>query len=132
VIIDTSALIAILWDEPDAVLYTDAIEREPNRRMSAGTLLEALIVIDRKGGPVTRGLLDELLRSAEGDVVPVTIEQALIGENAHQSFGKGRHPARLTYGDCFAYALAKQTGEPLLFKGNDFSQTDLRSALDAN
>jgi len=129
VIVDTSALLAILRDEPEALACAEAIERAAIRRISAGSWLETAIVIDASGDPVASRKFDELLEVANIVVEPVTAEQARIGRGAYRDFGKGSgHPARLNLGDCFAYALAKESGEPLLFKGLDFSQTDLASA----
>ena len=129
-IVDTSALLAILRDEPDALAYAQAIEAAAVRRISAGTLLETAIVIDASGDPVASRKLDELVRVAGIVVVPFTEEHLRIGRQAYRGFGKGRgHPAQLNFGDCFAYALAISTGEPLLFKGSDFGRTDVRPAL---
>jgi ribonuclease VapC len=129
VIIDTSALLAILRDEPEALSCARAIEEAEVRRMSAGNMLEAAIVIDASGDPVASRRLDELIEVAGIIIEPVTAEQARIGREAYRDFGRGRgHPAQLNFGDCFAYALAKTTGETLLFKGQDFSHTDLRPA----
>ena len=128
-IIDTSALLAILRDEPEALSCARAIEEAEVRRMSAGNMLEAAIVIDASGDPVASRRLDELIEVAGIIIEPVTAEQARIGREAYRDFGRGRgHPAQLNFGDCFAYALAKTTGETLLFKGQDFSHTDLRPA----
>jgi ribonuclease VapC len=129
VIIDTSALLAILRDEPEAPSCARVIEQADVRRMSAGNMLEAAIVIDASGDPVASRRLDELIEVAGIIIEPVTAEQARIGREAYRDFGRGRgHPAQLNFGDCFAYALAKATGEPLLFKGQDFSHTDLQPA----
>lgn len=128
-ILDTSPLIAILGDEPDSELYINAISRAPRCRISAGTFLELSIVIEGQfGGEVLRQC-DALFRQAAIVIEPVTVEQAHTARQAFHDFGKGRHPAALNYGDCFAYALAKITGEPLLFKGNDFRKTDILAAL---
>lgn len=98
--------------------------------MSAATLLELSVVVDAKRDPVRSGRLDELLRSSDVETMDVTAEQAHIARAAYRDFGRGSgHPARLNFGDCFSYALAKVTGEPLLFKGDDFGHTDLRSAV---
>ena len=129
-IIDASALIAILRDEPDANVYARAIEAATRRRISAVNFVEAAIVIDGSRDPVASRRFDELSAAAQLTVEPVTREQAQLAREAYRDFGKGSgHPARLNFGDCFAYALAKVTSEPLLFKGDDFSQTDLQSAL---
>ncbi len=129
-ILETSALLAMLLDEPDAEAYQRAIDAASTRRISAGTLLETCIVVDGNGDAVAGRLLDNLLAAAGVAVEPVTVEQVRIARAAYRDFGRGSgHPARLNFGDCFAYALARATGEPLLFKGEDFAQTDLRSAL---
>jgi ribonuclease VapC len=129
-IIDTSALLAILRAEAEARSCADAVERSGVRRISAGTFLEAALVIDSSRDPIASRRLDELLQAADIIVEPVTQEQAQIGRGAYRDFGKGSgHPAQLNFGDCFAYALAKTTGEPLLFKGNDFVHTDVTPAI---
>ena len=96
--------------------------------MSAATYLELSIVMENKGGPRAGYELDELIAQTDVEIVPVTLEQAEAARVAWRRFGKGNHPARLNFGDCFSYALAKTAGEPLLFKGNDFSQTDIEPA----
>jgi ribonuclease VapC len=129
-IIETSAAIAILRDEPEAGACAAAIAAASVRRMSAASYMEAAIVIDASGDPVASRRFDELVRTAAISIEPVTAEQAEIGRGAYRDFGKGSgHPAQLNFGDCFAYALAKVMGEPLLFKGEDFTHTDVRSAL---
>jgi ribonuclease VapC len=129
-IVDTSALIAILRDEPDAAFFAEAIENASQRRMSAANFLEAAVVIDGSRDPVASRRFDELIKEAEIVISPVTEAQARIAREAYRDFGKGSgHPAQLSFGDCFAYALAKVTGEPLLFKGNDFVHTDVAPAL---
>jgi ribonuclease VapC len=131
-IVDTSALIAIAWNEPERARLEDAIEADPVRLISAASVLEGAIVMMRRAG---RGAASEavarfheLLDQLGLEIEPVSARQITIAEAAYSSFGKGMHPAGLNFGDCFAYALAKETGEPLLFKGNDFTQTDLVSA----
>jgi ribonuclease VapC len=132
VIIDTSALIAILRAEDDAEEIAHAIERAQVRRISAANYLETAVVIDASHDPIASRRFDELVDVAELRVEPVTHDQARIARDAYRDFGKGSgHKAGLNFGDCFAYALAKSTGEPLLFKGNDFSHTDLTPALPA-
>lgn len=128
-VIDTSAIVAILFDEIDALALARAIEADPVRRISAATLLEAAIVVETRRGPAGAEKLDQFLKSAGVLVAPVTEEQAVIARLAFRVYGKGRHPAALNFGDCFAYALAQSTSEPLLFKGGDFAQTDVRKAL---
>ena len=129
-IIDTSALIAILRDEPEAAACARAIEAASRRLVSAANFLEAAIVIDGSRDPVAGRRFDDLLREAQLVIEPVTESQARIAREAHRDFGRGSgHPARLNFGDCFAYALARLTGEPLLFKGTDFANTDITPAL---
>lgn len=129
-IIDTSALIAILRQEPDARAFMEAIEAANIRRMSAATFVEAAIVVDGNRDPVLTRRFDELIEEAQIAIVPVTDSQATLARAAYRDFGKGSgHPAGLNFGDCFAYALAKELREPLLFKGNDFARTDIRPAL---
>jgi ribonuclease VapC len=130
-IVDTSALLAILRDEPEASVMAQAIEEAAERRISAATWLEAAAVIDGSRDPVASRRFDELVDVARIAVVPVTEAQARIARAAYRDFGKGSgHPAGLNFGDCFAYALAKDTGEPLLFKGRDFVHTDVVPALE--
>jgi ribonuclease VapC len=130
VIVDTSALIAILRDEPEALAMAQAIEKATERRISAANWLEAAVVIDGSRDAVASRRFDELLSVARIAVAPVTELQAQIARAAYRDFGRGSgHPAGLNFGDCFAYALAKDAGEPLLFKGDDFTQTDVVPAL---
>lgn len=128
-IIDTSALVAILRDEDDAPGMALAIERAATRKISAANYLETAVVIDASRDPVASRRFDELVSVAELRVEPVTYEQARIAREAYRDFGKGRHRAGLNFGDCFAYALAKTSAEPLLFKGDDFAHTDITPAL---
>lgn len=129
-IIDTSALIAILRDEPDAARYAKAIAATTTRRFSAANYVETAAVIDGSRDPVASRRFDDLLREAEVVIEPVTESQARIAREAYRDFGRGSgHSAKLNLGDCFAYALARATGEPLLFKGNDFTRTDVTQAL---
>ena len=128
-IIDTSALVAILRDEPEAKDCALAIERNRNRRVSAANFVEAALVIDGSRDPVASRRFDELVKEARIAIEPVTEAQARIAREAYRDFGKGSgHPAKLNFGDCFAYALAKTAGESLLFKGDDFIHTDVISA----
>jgi len=128
-IIDTSALVAILRQEDQARRFAEAIEAASVRRISAATYVEIGAVIDGARDPVASRLVDELLATAGIVIEPVSAEQARIARDAYRDFGKGSgHAAGLNFGDCFAYALAKATGEPLLFKGDDFSQTDVAAA----
>jgi ribonuclease VapC len=128
-ILDSSPLVAILVGEPDAELYIQAISRAPRCRMSAGTFIELSIVVESQFPVEVLRQCDALFRRVGIVIEPVSVEHAHLARQAFHDFGKGRHPAGLNFGDCFAYALAKHTGEPLLFKGNDFSQTDIVSAL---
>jgi ribonuclease VapC len=129
-IVDTSALLAILRDEPEARSFAEAIAQATTRRISAANFLEAAVVIDASRDPVASRRYDDLLKAAEIAVEPVTEEQARLGREAYRDFGKGSgHPAQLNFGDCFAYALAKVTGEPLLFEGDDFAHTDVTPAI---
>jgi ribonuclease VapC len=130
VIVDTSALLAILYNENETAAFLARIEVADELRISAGTLLEATIVVDAKGSVALSRRFDELVRALSLDVEPVTVEQVSIGRDAYREFGKGSgHDANLNYGDCFAYSLAYANDEPLLFKGNDFGHTDIASAL---
>ena len=124
-VIDTSALIALLGMEPEAARLAAAIEADGTRLMSAASVLEAAVVIESRYGPDGGRELDLLVAKAGLSVEPVTAQQAEIAREAWLRFGKGRHPANLNFGDCFSYALARVTGEPLLFKGTDFPQTDV-------
>ena len=129
-IIDASAIIAILREEREARLCAEAIANASSRRVSAVNYVEAAVVIDGSRNPIASRRFDDLLREAQLIVEPVTGEQARIAREAYRDFGKGSgHPAGLNFGDCFAYALAKATGEPILFKGDDFILTDLSPVL---
>jgi ribonuclease VapC len=128
-ILDASALVAILAKEPDSEIYVEAISRAPSCRISAGNFLELSIVLEGQFGADALRQCDALFRRIGIVIEPFTVEQAHIARQAFHDFGKGRHPAGLNLGDCFAYALAKVTGEPLLFKGEDFCKTDVLSAL---
>ena len=129
-IVDSSVLIAILRGEPEAALFRAVLEAaEGPIRLSAGTYLETAIVIDGSKNPILTRELDPLLDDADILIEPVTEHQAHIAREAYRDFGKGSgHPAQLNFGDCFAYSLAKDKSEPLLFKGTDFAQTDVRVA----
>ena len=128
-IVDTSAILAILNREPDAERYEEAIAAAPERSISVANLLEASIVVEGRGGISAGYELDLLLNRYGIELEPVTAEQLVAARRAWRRFGKGNHPAGLNFGDCFAYALAEATGEPLLFKGADFAQTDVAPAL---
>lgn len=130
-IADASAIIAILRDENDAVRYARAIARTETRRLSAASYLECGIVLGSQRDPVISRALDEFLDEAGFVVEPVSERQARLARQAHADFGKGRgHPAGLNFGDCLAYALATDLREPLLWKGDDFKHTGIRSAAD--
>jgi ribonuclease VapC len=129
VIVDTSAIMAILKKEPEAVALGAALTRAANPAMSAATLVEVGIVSEGRAGAGVRAEVEDLIAGAGIEVVPFTAEQARIALDGWRRFGKGRHPAALNLGDCFAYALARSRGEPLLFKGEDFAQTDVRRAV---
>ncbi|AYG61794.1 type II toxin-antitoxin system VapC family toxin [Rhizobium jaguaris] len=127
-VIDTSAIVAIFFNEPDALYYSERIADDPIRLISAATLVEAAMVIEGRFGEAGGAELDLWLHKTNLEAVAVTSEHADQARRAWRRYGKGRHPAGLNYGDCFSYALAALTGEPLLFKGNDFKQTDVEAA----
>ena len=124
-IVDTSALLAVLYGENDAEYYASAIADDEGPSLSAANFLEAGIAIDRQVSATAGRLLDAFVERANIAVEPVTEAQVRIARQAYLDYGKGNHPAALNFGDCFAYALSKEKGEPLLFKGDDFSQTDI-------
>ena len=124
-VIDSSALVAILSNEPEALKMAEAIAADPKRLVSAVSMLETGIVIEAKFGPAAGRELDLLVHRCRMDIVPFTPDQAEIARGAYRQYGKGHHPAGLNLGDCATYALARSTGEVLLFKGQDFPQTDL-------
>ena len=126
-IVDSSALIAILRNEPDASAIAEALQEAPFRHISAVTYVEAAVVADNDRNPLLSRRFDNLIRDAQVSVEPVTPRQAEIARQAYRDFGKGRHKAGLNFGDCFAYALAKEMDEPLLFKGTDFARTDVEA-----
>ena len=129
-IVDTSALIAILKREPEQPLFSQLLRDSPDAKISAATYLEASIVVDSARDPKVSRTLDDLIEHARITIEPVTTEQAQIARQAYRDYGKGSgHPANLNFGDCFAYALARSKREPLLFKGDDFIHTDLRPAV---
>jgi len=130
VIIDSSALVAMVRAEPEREAFATAIARDDRRLVAAPTLVEASIVIERLGEPRLVREFDTLLADLQVATVAFTEQHARIAREAYRDFGRGSgHRARLNLGDCFAYALAKDTGEPLLYKGDDFGHTDVRSAL---
>jgi ribonuclease VapC len=124
-VIDSSAVIAILLKEPDAGCVESTILKQPLRYLSAASMVESSIVLDRRHGDRASGELDSFILRMEIEVVPVSLEQAKVAREAFRQYGKGRHKAGLNFGDCFSYALAKVSGETLLYKGNDFALTDL-------
>ena len=128
-ILDTSVLVAILAEEPDSDRYIGAISRAPRCRISAGNFLELSIVIEGQFDAEVLRQCDALFRRIGVVIEPVTVDQVHVARQAFHDFGRGRHPASLNFGDCFAYALAKVTGEPLLFKGKDFEKTDIIAAF---
>ena len=129
-ILDTSAMIAIVVGEPDRGALVDAILAAPRCRMSAGSYLETCLVVDSRHNPVVSRHLDTLLESLGVEIEPFTADHVATARQAYRDFGKGSgHPARLNFGDCFAYALAHATSEPLLFVGDDFVHTDVQVAL---
>jgi ribonuclease VapC len=127
-IVDTSAIIAVLRNEPDAVAIGEALQRSQICRLSAVTYVEAGVVTDSNRNPVLSRRLDDLIRDVRMRIETVTPQQAQIARQAYRDFGKGRYKAGLNFGDCFAYALAKDLDEPLLFKGTDFTHTDIEAA----
>ncbi len=128
-VIDSSALIAILSKEAERRPFEDSIRLAPARLLSACGLVETSIVVLSRRREEGLAILDELLADMQVETVPVSANHARLAVDAFRRFGKGRHPAGLNFGDCFSYALAKATGEPLLFKGDDFSQTDITRAV---
>jgi ribonuclease VapC len=127
-VVDTSAVLAVLLEEPDGALFLARLSGTPRPLLSAANWLELGIVIDGRKGPQWLAELDAFLEGLDVAVVPVSLSQARTARDAYRRFGKGNHPAGLNFGDCFAYALAKERNLPLLFKGDDFTQTDLRPA----
>jgi len=130
VIIDSSALVAIMFAESDAATYARAIRGARERRISAVNYVEAAVVIDGRRDPVASRRFDDWMREAGIIIEPLDESQAYVARQAYRDFGRGSgHPARLNFGDCFAYALARHRGEPLLFKGDDFGHTDVEPAI---
>lgn len=127
-IIDTSAMVAILYGEPEAAAFTRLIHNAVISRISVASYLELSMVIEKQLGPEGMRQADAFFRRAAIGIEPVTVEQGHLARQAFIDFGKGRHRAGLNFGDCFAYALSRDFDEPLLFKGNDFTETDIRSA----
>ena len=129
-IIDSSALLAVLYREPDAALFEQVIATTVSSRMSVANALEASMVVEGRGGVAAGDELDAFLEAADIELAPVTAEHFVATRRAWRRFGKGNHPAALSFGDCFAYALAEATGEPLLFKGDGLARTDVASAIE--
>jgi ribonuclease VapC len=127
-VLDASAIVAIAFNEPEAKRFRERIADDPVRLISAATVFEAAMVIETRLGEAGGGELDLWFHKANVEIVAVTADHADQARRAWRRYGKGRHPAGLNFGDCFSYALAALTGEPLLFKGNDFSQTDIQAA----
>lgn len=129
-IVDTSALVAIVRDEPERDEFKSALKRARRSRLSAANYLESGIVVDRGGEPAESVRFDELIHTYRIEITPVTEAQAKLARQAYRNFGKGSgHRAQLNFGDCFAYALAIDTREALLYKGEDFTHAGVRSAL---
>ncbi|MGF1648162.1 MAG: type II toxin-antitoxin system VapC family toxin [Kineosporiaceae bacterium] len=129
-VIDTSALMAMLSGEPEAERFEAMVESDPVRLMSTATALEAAIVVETRFGEPGGRELDLWLHRADVGLVAVDVAQLAAARRAHRRYGKGRHPAGLNYGDCFSYALSAVSGEPLLFKGEDFGRTDVAVAVE--
>lgn len=127
-IIDTSAVIAILAGEPDAAQFAQLIEQDPTPRIGTPALLEASIVLTRWFGETAEAALDAFVRESGAEIVAFDLPQLRAAQEAYRRFGKGRHAAALNFGDCMSYALAQVCDEPLLFKGDDFVHTDIKAA----
>lgn len=127
-IVDTSVIVAILNKEPEVQEFAEALEEASTRRLSVANYFEAAIVLDSRRLPALSRRLDDIIRESSIILETVTVEQARLARDAYRDYGKGRHRAGLNFGDCFAYALAKDKGEPLLFKGDDFRKTDVEVA----
>jgi ribonuclease VapC len=126
-VIDSSAIVCILLREPEADRFIQRIAEDGTRLMSTFSILETAVVIEVRKGAAGARALDVLLHEADVTAVPFTAEHLDLARDAYSRFGKGRHPARLNLGDCVSYSLARYSGEPLLFKGQDFAKTDIRS-----
>ena len=130
-IVDSSAIVAVLKQEPEAASFAALMTDDPRVRISAANYVEAGVVIDRAGPVASRGL-DQFIDDAQISIEPVSARQAEVARQAYRDFGKGSgHPAGLNFGDCFAYALAFESGEPLLYKGDDFAHTGIAAARDS-
>lgn len=124
-VIDTSAVVAVLQDEPERRRINEAIEAAETRLMSTASFVECSIILEARHGDAGRDALDLFIAEAGIELVPVDVEQARVARRAFSQLGTGRNPAALSFGDCFSYALAKTTGRPLLYKGTDFARTDI-------
>lgn len=130
-IVDTSAIVAILSGEADGPVFARLVAESPVTRISAATYVELGLVVDGRQDPVLSSALDRFLKDAGLRIEPLTVDQARIARDAYRRFGRtSGHPARLNMGDCFSYALARDLGEPLLFKGNDFKETDIELVIE--
>lgn len=118
-----------MWDEAERRQFNESIEADPQRLISAATLLETGVILESRSGESAGRELDLFIHRAKIEVVPVDLDQVEIARAAFRRFGKGRHPAGLNFGDCFSYALAKAAGEPLLFQGSDFARTDVAAVV---
>lgn len=127
-VVDTSAIVSVLLKEADARPLIRKLYRAHSRQISAVSYMESSMVLMSRLGDNTEGALDGMLQRAKIAIVPVSVDHAKVAVAAFRQYGKGRHPASLNFGDCFSYALAKSTGEPLLFKGLDFAKTDIAQA----
>lgn len=128
-VLDSSAVVAILFDEPECRAFSEAIEADPRRLISAASLLESALLVEARRGEIAGRELDLLIHRAAVVTTPVDADQVEIARRAWRRYGKGRHRAGLSFGDCFAYALAAASGEALLFKGADFAATDVVAAV---
>jgi ribonuclease VapC len=129
VIVDTSAIVSIILDEPDRLNFEDAVSAAAELRMSAATLVEATLVLEGRAGAAGGALLERWVAGVGVEICPVTERTARLAQEGWRRYGKGRHKAALNLGDCFSYALAKDRDEALLFKGDDFAQTDVKAAI---
>ncbi len=130
-IVDASALLAVVFDEPDGRRFAELIAGAPRARMPTATWFEAVLAVDTLGDEFASRRFDDVVRSLRIELIPFTAEHAEHAREARRTYGKRQHPARLNFGDCMVYGVAKAEREPLLFKGNDFSQTDIEPALKA-
>ncbi|MGQ0623886.1 MAG: type II toxin-antitoxin system VapC family toxin [Sporichthyaceae bacterium] len=128
-VIDTSALLAVLLAEPEAPRFAAAIAADPRRLVSVASALELTMVVEARHGAAGGREFELLLHRIKAATVPVSADQLTVAQDAWRRFGKGRHPASLNYGDCFSYGLARYSGEPLLYKGEDFTKTDIHAVL---